>query len=1745
MTSTQNKYKQYAALRGSAIQRMAELKTIAERALEEPALRPQLVARYKYIDNIFEDYHKQHNAIITLLSTQEDVDINEHENNRSMFEEEYFSIQVIFSELFEKKISPEPNSLNERNHIKLPKIEMMKFSGDVKQFRTFIDLYNSMVHNNNTLSEIEKFSYLISVLRGPPLNLVQCTPMVKENYLDAYNALVQRYENKRLIAFAHFREIEETQKLSENQVTSQNLRHLLDVFNENIAALRNLKLPVEKWDFVLVFMLLKRLDSDTLTRFELEFGSNNDIPSYETLSNFIIKQCTALDAVEFSAQKKSRKPESRAHMSQSHMVPKQSSTFLINANNSRTKSSLTNSNKRNVCSLCKSDHLIYTCSNFLLKSPQERFTFIKQNGWCVNCLGTRHILRDCTSQQSCKVCHKRHHSLLHFSEVISQPTPPDFNPVNNLHSQEPSASQPSTSSSNNNHSTQFSSVNTLTSILTTKTTVLLSTAQINIQDVHGNYHKVRALLDCGSMANFITKKCANRLGLPKFKSNVSINGLGHMQTSANLGGLTCEVSPIDNPTSTFKLDAVILEKICTPMPHINLEPNSFSHISHLQLADPEFNISSSVDLLLGADIFPLILQNGRIEGHEQEPSAINTVFGWILMGRIKCLTNNPITTLFSSLDTLCLDDTLKKFWELEEIPQAPIMSPDARLCEKSYASTFRRDNSGRYIVSLPFRTHTPTFTDTRTLALRRFLSLERRLLQNPTLYEAYSTFMQDYLDSHHMEKITNDITSTKTYYIPHHCVLKPDSPTTKLRVVFDASAKDSNNLSLNDTLLTGPKLQNDIVTLLLNFRMHAYVFTADIKQMYRQILITPEHRDYQRILWRFSPQEPIQDFRLKTITYGLSSSPFGALRTLQQLAKDENANYPIASKILISDSFMDDIVSGSQSLESALSLQNELICLLKKGGFELRKWASNTPQLLSHLSEDLLQNNSLALDFEENPVIKILGLQWHPMTDSFSYSVQPFERECTKRTLLSELARIYDPLGFLAPLTFFSKLLIQQLWTLGLSWDEKPPQEVINHWTQYKKELLVFKDFQLPRRIICDNILACDLHGFCDSSSRGFASVVYFRVLSPDNYIKTFLICAKSKVAPLKRISIPRLELCAAVLLADLMSFVMKTFKDKISFNKIYAWSDSMVALSWLKSDPYRWKTFVSNRVTHVQNTLPPTCWHYVPSLENPADCASRGILPSKLVDHPLWWTGPPWLKESENNFPSPAHDFKRVSSEIKSEEKLSVFSTLVTLDSLGNLLEKYSSLDKIQRIVAYMLRFLFNARRPLKKRAGAITIAQLHEALLMLVKYVQQTSFAQDINYIKNGKLSSKALRKLNPFLDDENMLRVGGRLSHSNLSHSVKHPALLPRDHRLTTLIIEQIHKTYLHPGVQTMQYLLMQHFWVLSSKRAVRKVLAQCHTCWHLNPTPLQPPMGNLPLERISQIKSFSVCGVDFGGPVQITHSKIRGAKVLKSYICLFVCFSTKALHLELCSDLTTEAFLAALRRFIARRGRCSSIHSDCGTNFVGAQKYLKQIMQSAVEHERIEWHFNPPSAPHFGGLWEAGIKSVKTHLKRVIGEQILTYEELNTVLVQIEAVLNSRPLCPLSSDPNDLSVLTPGHFLTLQPLTALPDPDLSHLNLNRLTRWQLLQHLHQTFWKRWCREYLHTLQQRGKWTSPSTPIIPGTLVLIKNELLPPLKWQMGRVIETHSGNDGVSRVVTLRTLQGILKRPVVKVCPLPNL
>lgn len=744
---------------------------------------------------------------------------------------------------------------------------------------------------------------------------------------------------------------------------------------------------------------------------------------------------------------------------------------------------------------------------------------------------------------------------------------------------------------------------------------------------------------------------------------------------------------------------------------------------------------------------------------------------------------------------------------------------------------------------------------------------------------------------------------------------------------------------------------------------------------------------------------------------------------------------------------------------------------------------------------------------------------------------------------MSDLARIFDPLGFLSPLTFFAKYLIQQLWILGLDWDQEPPGEILERWNQYRSELSCLSDLSIPRCIIPESWSDCELHAFADSSEKGYAGVVYFRFGSPAGRVEVSLICAKSKVAPLKRISLPRLELCAAVLVAKLVDFVIKTYSSKILITRIFAWSDSSVTLSWIKSSPHRWKTFVSNRVSVIQELVPPDLWHHVRSSDNPADCASRGLLPRDLLKKSLWWQGPEWLTLPKENWPCRDLEDALGNFDVTEERKhLVLISSFVSLDSLDILLEKFSSLAKIKRIIAYIFRFLHRARS--RSLNGAFVEEELHKALLVMVKRVQHTAFSEILENIEKGKPIPKEFRKLNPFIGSDGLLRVGGRLSHSGLLYDQKHPAILPRNHRLTYLIIEEVHEKHMHPGMQTLQFLLLQNFWVLAPRRAIRHVLSKCLRCFRVRPQPFQPPMGDLPSIRVNQIKPFEIVGVDFGGPFNVTLSRVKGAKVHKAYLCLFVCFTTKALHLELASDLSTECFLAALRRFVSRRGRCSKIISDQGTNFVGAKRELNKLMQQVVESEKISWKLHPPSAPHFSGLAEAGIKSVKVHLLRVIGEQVLSYEEFYTVLVQIEAMLNSRPLCPLSSDPHDLAVLTPGHFLILEPLSSVPDPDLTHLPLNRLSRWQLLQRLQQDFWRRWHQEYLHTLQQRNKWLRKGdVDISVGMLVLIKDEQTSPLKWRLARIIELHPGSDGVPRVATVHTTHGRVQRPLVKLCPLP--
>jgi hypothetical protein len=445
-----------------------------------------------------------------------------------------------------------------------------------------------------------------------------------------------------------------------------------------------------------------------------------------------------------------------------------------------------------------------------------------------------------------------------------------------------------------------------------------------------------------------------------------------------------------------------------------------------------------------------------------------------------------------------------------------------------------------------------------------------------------------------------------------------------------------------------------------------------------------------------------------------------------------------------------------------------------------------------------------------------------------------------------------------------------------------------------------------------------------------------------------------------------------------------------------------------------------------------------------------------------------------------------------------------------------------------------------------------------VIVKSIQKRSFAEEYHQLSTGGGIEKnsTIRNLSPFLDENGVIRVGGRIRNANLAYNQKHPVLIPKNHNVTEAIIRHFHVKNLHSGTQSTLASIRQQYWPIAGRNKIKQIIHKCISCFRAKPIIAQQKMGDLPVKRLEPARPFINSGLDYCGPILIKTHRGRGKqKTIKAYVCLFICLSTKAIHIELVSDLTADTFLDALKRFVSRRGTVKSIISDNATNFIKANKDLIDLHQffqnseisrklvTTLSNENIQWKFIPPRTPNFGGLWEAGVKSVKYHIKRVVGETVLTYDELYTLLTRIEACLNSRPLVPMSNDPNDLTAITPGHFLIGEALTAPLEPDLTELKINRLSRHQLLERLRQHFWKRWRTEYLSYLQGRTKWQSPSPSLQPGDLVLLVEDNVPPLCWPLGRIQQVHPGSDGNVRVVTVKTNRGTYKRGVRKVCVLP--
>ncbi|XP_055714396.1 uncharacterized protein LOC129808634 [Phlebotomus papatasi] len=1629
-------------------------------------------------------------------------------------------------------LSKSASSSNSTNsNIKLPQIDLPSFDGKFSDWVSFREEFQSSVINYPNLTEVQKLTYLRSALKGEAYSVIKRLQVTDTNFKVAWDLLLDKFERPSEIVADHIKSFYNMPHIT--PTNPQTIHKINSIFCESLMALD--AMDVKGRDPWVIQFALDRLDSESKILWGRE--CKRELPTIEKFKAFLSQRCRD----HLNSQSSSSKP-STSTRSQPHKSPisKKNATAL-------TISSPSN------CKCCdESPHPLYKCQRFHSMSVDERFETVKSLKLCRNCLAS-HQTSSCTFHK-CNRCKGRHNILLHekFVNSSNNGSPRDANDS----SGSGNSKSPSDSNADSHPSPTTVAISSVPSdsCATQPPKVFLATAMVDILNANQERIQCRMVLDSGAQICVMTTSLYQKLKLPRLPANISVVGVGAQSSTIRY---RVQATIVTRSDESFTFDCYVMPRITGNIPNWDVD-DSFLELPHgKDLADPQWSVQRPVDLLLSGDPYWASWLNETVRFGPGLPQLKETVFGYVVVGEHRSIA--PQCDAFSNLTVVSLDESLRKFWEIEDLPDELPITDLQKAAESHFVTTHKRNSEGRFVVQLPFKDNAPSLGSSRPQAIRQFLALERQFDRKPTMKALYKDVMDDYLAKGWLEPAPerpSDVSSS--YYMPHHGVLK-DSVSTKLRVVYNASAKTSSGVSLNDNLMIGPTVQPELASILLRFRLHPYALTADISKMYLQLVLDPTHTDFQRLVWRESKDQPIKDYRITRVCFGVASSPFLATRALIQLAQEHKDSHPLAALVLREAFYVDDCVVSTNSIETAKKIQIELVEVLKGAGFVLTKWMSNN-QLLTPLHTSDSARDSVIL---QDTTTSVLGLTWDSKLDSFHFSapISPSDVVHSKRDIASAIAKLFDPIGLVGPVIIEAKMLLQHLHSIKPknpdkksvknSWDAPLPAEFLLRWKKFVEAFQEVRHISIPRWIsTISNPTRVDLHIFCDASAKAYGAVIYYVSRDSCGNVCSRILMAKSRVAPLKEITIPRLELCGALLSAEMMHKV----KPILNPTNVHYWTDSSIVLSWLNTPPDSYKLFVARRITHILKLSKAPQWRHVPTKDNPADVISRGCTPSQLASTILWWNGPPWLTEDESSWPTIFRPGSNVHDDV-------TCLAMVPDPAWHEVwMSRHSRLTTIKHVMAYILRFVNNTTPAKDKQFGSMSTEESETALHALIQLDQAYYFPNVKQHIAKGTLSRSQWRSLTalvPFVDKEGLIRVGGRLQNSGESFASKHPILLPKS-LLTIHLMRFEHVQQLHAGPCLLLATIRQTYWPLSGRNLARKIVHECVTCAKANPKPEHQIMGNLPSPRVRFANAFISTGVDFAGPVMIRSCLIRSVysrrqSNVKAYIAIFVCMATKAVHIEPVSALSTEKFLEAFHRFTSRRGTPRHMFSDRGRNFEGAvnelarlvnQENHQRVIHAGTESEGVIWHFNPPSAPHHGGLWEAAVKSVKYHLNRITRTSALTFEELGTVLCQIERVLNSRPLCKMSEDPNEANYLTPGHFLIGSALNAPPDPNLLEIPENRLSMWQRCQARAQDFARKWRMEYLNTLQQRSKWRCAQDNLKAGVVVLLLDETQKEgCKWILGKIVEVHPGQDGFVRVVSVRTEKGLYKRPITKIARLP--
>ncbi|XP_026054611.1 uncharacterized protein LOC113040501 [Carassius auratus] len=1017
--------------------------------------------------------------------------------------------------------------------------------------------------------------------------------------------------------------------------------------------------------------------------------------------------------------------------------------------------------------------------------------------------------------------------------------------------------------------------------------------------------------------------------------------------------------------------------------------------------------------------------------------------------------------------------------------------------------------------------------------------------------------MEEVIERGDAEEVHDEGKDGEKWYIPHHGVYHPKKPD-KLRVVFDCSAKYQGT-SLNDHLLQGPDLMNNLTGVLVRFRQHPIAIMCDVEKMFHQFHVEEADRNYLRFLWWKNGDLALHphEYRMKVHLFGATSSPGCANYGLKHLAKENEGMYPLGSKFITKDFYVDDGVTSVVSTEEAIQVAREARQLCASGGLRLHKFISNDKVVLDSIpiSERAVEVKALDLSFDDTPLERALGIHWHIDSDNFRFSVDLKDQPATRRGILSTVASLYDPLGFIAPLLLSGKLVLQEMCRNGTGWDDPLPKELQPSWEHWKADLVNLEKISIPRCYVPANfgkVIKRELHHFSDASNSGYGQCTYLRLTSKEGNIHCALVIGKSRVAPIKVQTIPRLELTAAVISVAMSNML----KRELQYADIeeHFWTDSQVVLGYINNEARRFHTFVANRVQKIHLSTTPQQWRYVPTNENPADHASRGLNAGEILTS-NWLTGPGFLWKKDI---PPVADIDTALTigdpEVRQAQTLSAQATEV---SLSDRLSKLSSWSGAVQAVARLIR-----RAKGDKSSSHSTVAEREDAKRIIIKDLQRNTHPEDIKLLSKGTQLSPGskLYHLDAFLDQEGVLKVGGRLCDASLPNSIKHPVIIPKDHHITKMIISQCHENVKHQGKGlTINEIRSQGYWIPGISRAVASHVHHCVTCRKLRRPTEEQRMADLPSERTNPSPPFTYCGMDCFGPFITKH----GRKDHKRYGLLFTCFSSRAIHIEMLDDMSTDAFINGLRCFIALRGAVRQIKCDQGTNFVGAKNELKNALKEIdadrltvfLAEKQCDFVLNAPHSSHAGGVWERQIRTVRNVLRSTLSlySGRLDDASLRTFFYEAMAIVNSRPLSVDNlNDPNSLAPLTPNNLLTMKSIPALPPPGrFIREDIYARKRWRHVQYLAEQFWSRWRKEYLSNIAIRQRWHTVKRNLQVGDIVMEKIDDLPRNEWRLARVTETTTDKDGLVRRVKVclgdRNLEtdgrrlnklSVIERPVQK-------